>query len=92
MQIFLDGFLWETKWSQSLPTNKCGRDKDDWLEKIYEVEVSAAHNSPGLNVAFTSTVKKTPELASWGLRNFKVSFLACPGDCGICHSEDARQC
>jgi hypothetical protein len=43
-------------------------------------------------LVFTSNLKKNADLVAWGFKNLKVSFLECPGDCGICYSSDPRQC
>jgi hypothetical protein len=92
MQVFVDGFLWETKWAYAAGASICGAGKDNWHEKLYNVEILVPHNSPSALFILTSTLNEGADNEAWGFRDFHLSYLPCPGDCGICSEPDPRTC
>ncbi len=40
----------------------------------------------------TSSLDGEADTESWGFRNVRVSFLACPPECGLCHNSKPNDC
>lgn len=91
MQIYVDGFLWEAKWHWSQGSNLCGAG-NNWKEKVYDIDFLVPHNSPNVNIIFTSNLDEEANNESWAFRDFKLFFMACPKQCGICHNENPEDC
>ncbi|CAD8148553.1 unnamed protein product [Paramecium pentaurelia] len=89
--FYLDNYLWETMWTGSDGTKRCATPAGGNVNS-FQVDQTITHNHAALFIAFASSADKAADKMSWGFRNLKLSYLACPTECGTCLGPDAIVC
>ncbi|CAD8106310.1 unnamed protein product [Paramecium primaurelia] len=91
--IYIDGVPWEMKWGFTEGGIRlCGGPESKHSDKIFDIEFEIAHNSPTVTIILATNQQGQADIQAWGFRQVKVSFFACPSECGICHNDKAEDC
>lgn len=89
MYVLIDGFLWQAKWGVNEGSDLCGNGRK---QAFFNVEIIAPHNNPTVSVVLTSNLDEDALNEAWGFRDFKLSFLRCPGECSVCTENNPSKC
>ena len=59
---------------------------------IADYSFTVPHNNPTATFMFTSTIATTPNIQSWGFREFEISITPCDAGCLTCSVTDKASC